>query len=170
MNAPRAAYSRSCSCPSRQRRGTPARRTQRGSAAVEFAIVFPVLFMIMYGIVSFGLVMVAQQNLTLAAEEGARAALNWQSSTSLQNALYVRGQNACTTANQMAATLVQPYMTCTQTSAPCGNGNTMQCISVTLTYDYLNHPIVPNIPLLGVTIPNTLYSMATVQLNPENVQ
>lgn len=146
------------------------RRAQGGSVAVEFAVIFPLFFMIMYGIITFALIMVAQQNLTLAAEEGARAALNWQSSTSLQNALYNRGQAACTAANLMAASLVRTALTCTPTSASCGPGNTMQCISVALSFDYKSNPLVPTLAILGVTLPKTLNSTATVQLNPENIQ
>jgi Flp pilus assembly protein TadG len=54
-------------------RSAPLRpRRQRGTAAVEFAMIFPLFFVILYGIVTFSLIFVAQQNLTLAAEEGAR--------------------------------------------------------------------------------------------------
>ncbi|MFM0740510.1 TadE/TadG family type IV pilus assembly protein [Paraburkholderia xenovorans] len=143
-------------------------RAMRGSTAVEFALVFPLFFVIMYAIVTFSLIFVAQQNLTLAAEEGARAALNWQSSTSLQNALDNRGQAACTAATQMATAFVARAMTCTPTSAPCGNG--MQCINVALSYNYSSNPFVPSLPIMNVALPATLQSNATVQLNPENVQ
>ncbi|MFM0359484.1 TadE/TadG family type IV pilus assembly protein [Paraburkholderia sediminicola] len=146
-----------------------AARAQRGSTAIEFALVFPLFFTILYSIITFSLIFVAQQNLTLAAEEGARAALNWQSNTSLQNALVNRGNAACTAANLMVATLVQS-MQCTSTSAPCGPGNTMQCVNVLLTYNYQANPLVPTLPLLSYTLPNTLSSSATVQLNPENIQ
>ncbi|KAE8753429.1 MULTISPECIES: TadE/TadG family type IV pilus assembly protein [Paraburkholderia] len=144
-------------------------RAQRGSTAIEFALVFPLFFTILYSIITFSLIFVAQQNLTLAAEEGARAALNWQSNTSLQNALVNRGNAACAAANLMVATLVQS-MQCTSTSAPCGPGNTMQCVNVLLTYNYQANPLVPTLPLLSYTLPNTLSSSATVQLNPENIQ
>lgn len=49
---------------------------QRGATAVEFALVFPLFFLIFYAIVTFGLIFAVQQNLTLAATEGARAAYN----------------------------------------------------------------------------------------------
>ncbi|MGF6771176.1 Flp pilus assembly protein TadG [Paraburkholderia sp. GAS199] len=153
----------------RNRRGRVSRRAQRGSTVVEFALVFPLFFTILYAIVTFSLIFVAQQSLTLAAEEGARAALNWQSNTSMQSALVNRGAAACTAASQMAATIIQS-MTCTPTSAPCGPGNAMQCITVALSYNYQSNPFVPNLPLLNMTLPSTLASTATVQLNPENIQ
>lgn len=144
-------------------------RAQRGSTAVEFALIFPVFFVILYAVVTFSLIFVAQQNMTLAAEEGARAALNWTSNSSLSTALYNRGVNACAAASQMAASLVQS-MTCTPSSVQCGPGNAMYCINVALSYDYKDNPLVPNIALLSMTLPNTLYASATVQLNPENIQ
>lgn len=156
------------------RRGhRPRRNAQRGSTAVEFALIFPVFFTILYAIVTFSLILLAQQIMTLAAEEGARSALNWTSNTSLQTALTNRGNNACSTANQMTAPLAQlaqTAITCTPSSAPCGAGNAMQCISVALSYDYKDNPLVPTLALLQVTLPGTLSSTATVQLNPENIQ
>lgn len=44
----------------------------RGAAAVEFALVFPILVVILFGIVEFGSVYNAQLQLTSAAREGAR--------------------------------------------------------------------------------------------------
>ncbi|WP_341312448.1 TadE/TadG family type IV pilus assembly protein [Paraburkholderia sp. IMGN_8] len=144
-------------------------RTQRGATAVEFVLVFPLFFTILYAIITFSLVMVAQQNLTLAAEEGARAALNWQSNTSLQTALDNRAQAACTAAKAMVASLVQTTQ-CASSSTNCGPGNAMKCVNVALTYDYKTNPLVPTLPLMSYTIPDTLSSSATVQLNPENIQ
>jgi Flp pilus assembly protein TadG len=159
------------------RKRIPVRRLpmQRGATAVEFALLFPLFFTVLYAIITFSLIFVVQQNLTLAAEEGARAALNWQSSTSLSNALFNRGNVACQTAQSMVATLVQSIKSmqavqCTPTSAPCGPGNAMQCVNVLLTYNYKTSPLVPNLPILSYAVPTSLSSSATVQLNPENIQ
>jgi Flp pilus assembly protein TadG len=54
------------------RRGRKAR--DRGSVAVEFALVLPVLLLILFGIVDFGRALNAQIELTGAAREGARLA------------------------------------------------------------------------------------------------
>ncbi|NML32264.1 TadE/TadG family type IV pilus assembly protein [Paraburkholderia antibiotica] len=154
----------------RMPRANPARaRAQRGIAAMEFALVFPLFFLILYAIVTYSLILVAQQNLTLAASEGARAALNWQSNSSMSDALSKRATAACNAANLVAVTLVQS-MQCTTTTTACGPGNAMQCINVSLSFNYRAHPLVPTLPLLGLTVPNTLSGNATVQLNPENIQ
>lgn len=144
-------------------------RAQRGATAIEFAMLFPLFFIILYAIVTFSLIFVAQQNLTLAAEEGARAALNWQANTSMQTALVNRGNAACAAAKLVIASLVQSAR-CTSSSAPCGPNNTMQCVNVVLAYDYQSSPLVPSLPLMNVTLPTSLSSSATVQLNPENIQ
>ena len=51
------------------------KKYQQGAYALEFALVFPLLFLFMYGLLTFGLIMTAQQSLNFAAESGARAAL-----------------------------------------------------------------------------------------------
>ena len=54
-------------------RKTGARRDRKGVAAVEMAIVLPLFFMLIFGIVEFGRAMMCMQILTNAAREGARA-------------------------------------------------------------------------------------------------
>lgn len=54
--------------------GCPYRR-QRGAAAIEFALLFIPMFALFYALVSYGLIMALMQGMTLAAEEGARAAV-----------------------------------------------------------------------------------------------
>jgi Flp pilus assembly protein TadG len=46
----------------------------RGAAAVEFALLLPVVLLIIFGIIDFGRMLNAQITLTEAAREGARAA------------------------------------------------------------------------------------------------
>lgn len=48
---------------------------QRGAAAVEFAIVFPLLFLVMAGIVDYGRYFLTEIQLTNAVREGARVAV-----------------------------------------------------------------------------------------------
>lgn len=58
--------------------GTPAsrkialRRDQRGASAVEFALVFPLLMLIIFGIIQFGFVMAQSAALSNGARAGAR--------------------------------------------------------------------------------------------------
>jgi len=50
------------------------RRRDRGAAAVEFALVLPLLLLIVFGIIDFGRALNAQITLTQAAREGVRLA------------------------------------------------------------------------------------------------
>ena len=56
----------------RRRPGTGL-RSERGAAAVEFAIVAPMLVFLLLGIVEFSKVMMVQSSLSAAARDGARA-------------------------------------------------------------------------------------------------
>lgn len=47
-------------------------RDERGVAAVEFALLLPVLIMLLFGIIEFGLALSRQQVLNTASHEGAR--------------------------------------------------------------------------------------------------
>ena len=48
------------------------RRRRRGAAAVEFAIVAPLFFTLVFGMIEFGRIMMVEQVITNAAREGAR--------------------------------------------------------------------------------------------------
>jgi Flp pilus assembly protein TadG len=49
------------------------RRRERGASAIEFAIVFPLFFGLIYIMVSYGLLFTLQHSITEAAKESARA-------------------------------------------------------------------------------------------------
>jgi len=50
-------------------------RTRRGAALVEFACTVPVLFLLIFGAVEFGRIMMVKNALTNAAREGCRSAV-----------------------------------------------------------------------------------------------
>lgn len=50
-------------------------QTQKGAAVVEFAVILPLLLLIVFGIVEFGLIFYNQAILTNASREGARRAI-----------------------------------------------------------------------------------------------
>lgn len=51
------------------------KQQRRGAAAVEFAMVAPVMFLILLGMMEFGRIMMIQHVLTMASREGAREAI-----------------------------------------------------------------------------------------------
>jgi len=50
-------------------------RNQKGASAVEFALILPLLVVLLFGIVEFGLLMYNTQVITNASREGARAGI-----------------------------------------------------------------------------------------------
>lgn len=137
------------------------RRASRGVASIEFAVVLPVLLLLMLGIVYYGVIFGMQQVLTLAAEEGARAALRYQTS----NAQRVTAAYAAVTS--VLPTFLSGRVQTNQSSTPlvnCQNVAGMECLSVVLTMPLTtgNNPLLPSIPLLPV--PATLTGSAVVQL------
>jgi Flp pilus assembly protein TadG len=79
----------------------------RGAAAVEFALVLPLLLLIVFGIIDFGRALNAQITLTQAAREGARLA--------------ALGQPGVVSRTQSAATGLSP-VSVSVTSCPAGAG------------------------------------------------
>ena len=149
-------------------------RRQRGIAAMEFAIVFPVFFSLFYGLVTFALVFLAQHVLTLAAAEGARSALRFQPAATQSIALAARSVEACSTATALVTWLPgssggTPSVACAVTTPACIYDATLICMQVNLTYAYGQHPLVPLIPFALSLLPANLYGAAAVQINPINL-
>lgn len=59
-------------------RSRSTQRRQWGAAAVEFALVFPMLFIVTYGAIIYSYIYVLRQSLTFAAQEAAQAAVSVQ--------------------------------------------------------------------------------------------
>ena len=83
-------------------------RDDRGATAVEFALLLPLLLLIVMGIVDFGRMLNAQQTLTQAAREGAR--------------LVALAQPNVTGRTQAAASGLSPVGVAIQSSCPVGAG------------------------------------------------
>lgn len=85
--------------------GSPRRTTakrRQGAAIVEFAVVAPIFFLLVFGIIEFGRMVMVQQVLTNAAREGARVAVlsgatTTQVTTAVTNYLSAGGVSGATT-------------------------------------------------------------------------
>ena len=55
-----------------EKRGSFGRRRRRGAAVVEFAIVLPIFFLMVFAMIEFGRLVMVRQVLTNASREGAR--------------------------------------------------------------------------------------------------
>jgi len=151
----------------------PRRSAQRGVAAIEFAIVFTVLFVALYGIATFGAVLYTQQVVSRAAEEGARAA------PMRPRLMLPSGQVEATAEirrlvhEAVAGSLVvpaahdaTPAMRLAWVSANVAVGvvAASPTVSVTVSYPYAAHPLLPALPLLTPWMPTQLSSRAVAAL------
>uniref|UniRef100_UPI003F86D4C4 TadE family protein n=1 Tax=Cupriavidus ulmosensis TaxID=3065913 RepID=UPI003F86D4C4 len=144
------------------------RMRSSGAAALEFAIVLPILLTVVIGIVYFGIVLALQQALTLAAEEGARAALRYPSGAAANNAAAtqaLRVSAASSTALASLPTSISSLISAANVAQviSCANPSGSVCVKVTLSLS--SSSILPVVP--GVPLPATLTGSATVQLAPD---
>ncbi|MGH9265802.1 MAG: TadE family protein [Acidimicrobiales bacterium] len=138
------------------RRGLLRRRDQKGAALVEFAMVVGLFVMILYGLIYFGMALATKQRVTNAAAEGARAAVG-ATDTAVQGIAEDRVKSLLGEPNGR--------YTVVPVAAACDSGNPTgpQCITVTISWDWENHPVVPAAPGLRLAPVDTLGSKATVQ-------
>lgn len=152
--------------------GTLARR-QGGAYALEYGLVFPFLFLVIYGSLAFAVVMFMRIDLQYAAEEGARAALQYRPTAGARLQQAVTVANARTSwmpgPRTVVADLCAGGLSCEPTSTPvapttvCGDTVTTACqLTVVASYNYAAHPIVPPLPGLGFLLPGVLRASATV--------
>lgn len=160
------------------------RQGQRGVVAIEFALVFlfgllPLILLTFSGVLIFA----AKQSLTLAAADGARAALHYNGATgggnsasacsaaltdmlwlvSLSNASSGSTASTCTGnsfTNGTTSISVAPDPNCTA-AAPA------TCVKVTTSYLYDNHPFLPGTATVYKWVMgagNAITSSATIQI------
>lgn len=139
------------------------RKNDRGTVALEFAVVVPVFLLLVYGGLSFGLAMASKGVMTEAAAEGARAAVgapadvNGNQCFGYQNTAMNAAKNALKSMSQ------NQFATVSATAAPCNasytNGVT---VTVAVSFPYSSHPSIPNAPGLGLVMPSNLYVQYSV--------
>jgi len=80
-------------------------KSDRASVAVEFALIVPLLFTLIFGITDFGRLFYAQISITSASREGARYSSlisEGATLTNIQNVVYPSAPNACKVAKLSA--------------------------------------------------------------------
>jgi Flp pilus assembly protein TadG len=136
--------------------GRLGRRDQSGAAMVEFALVVGLFVFVLYGLISFGMILTTKQRITNAAAEGARAAVGQTTAAAAVTAATTRITSALGPAG---TTYTIGPGAGVPTTGSCGSNN---CITVTITYDLAGHPVVPLAPGLGLVTPSSITSTAVV--------
>lgn len=144
-----------CSVDSKQRLQR-LRHAQRGVSALEFALVFPLLFFILYMAIAYGLIFAAQQSMNYAAETMARESLLFGSGDESPRATAADWLKSVGGVSALSKDII------TQEDDPSlGEFESL----VIFRYDYANHPIVPWLgPKFfgGVLFPDELVATAIV--------
>lgn len=151
-------------------------RRQKGISAVEFALAFPLMFLIFYGVVTYALVFLVQHTLSNAVAESARALLRYQSMDG--DTVDSRITLACQSAQSNMQWLIRLRGGGDCVSDFNNNGNFFfniqgnecapgapegyTCFYVTGVYDYKAKPLIPRIYLLP--IPSKLNAYAETQV------
>jgi Flp pilus assembly protein TadG len=117
-------------------------RSESGASAVEFALLLPVLMMILFGIIEFGLALFQQSILTNASREGARLGIV-QSIPAITT-----GQIDATIDNYLTAAGIPPGNV---TRVIVAGGVTGTPVQVTLTLPY-TYAVLPGLTAIAPTI------------------
>jgi Flp pilus assembly protein TadG len=151
-----------------------ARREERGAAAVEFALILPILVVLVFGIIAFGYMLSFRQALSQAAAEGGRAAAVRPAGTSsgdrltaarmaVNDALDAYGVE-CTSGGGLTHS-GGPSGACTITIGACSSGPTgAQCAKVTLDYPYRDNSLIPGLGINAI-LPDDLEYTSEVRVS-----
>jgi Flp pilus assembly protein TadG len=145
-------------------------RHQRGVAAIEFALVFGVLFLGIYGLVTFSGVLYVQQVVSRAAEDGARASQMLPGSmapadlqTTVRTAIY----------RSLALSMIAPasigsspsskedWLRQQMADTPPEVTVSAAHVAVKVSYPYRANPLLPPLPLTSSWMPDRLLGKAT---------
>jgi len=136
-------------------------KLQRGAAALEFALVFPVLLLLLVGIVDFGMLMSTQSVVANAAREGARTAALSNNAMAAQNAVTTAiaglpgATNAGTTVTVGCTTAAGDPCSLSDTTPDTGG-------TVTVTLNYVHTWLSP--VLLGLAPTITLHGTSFMRI------
>jgi Flp pilus assembly protein TadG len=131
--------------------------SQRGAAAVEMAVLLPVLTLIIFGIIEFGTYLYNQQVLTNASREGARAGIVQQTPRVTDSAI---GQIVNNYASGRLVTFGNGGTSPSTVVASTGTGFGSN-LTVTATYQY-SFLVVGNL-IPGLENPRTMRAATTMK-------
>jgi Flp pilus assembly protein TadG len=156
---------------------------ERGAEMVEFAFVVVLLITLLYGIITYGLILATQSTITQAAADAARSGIVQGTGNTSCNGHTVSAAG-CVAVQQAASDIgwmnkggcqetvnSTPVLQnsspikCTATTAPCTSVGANTCLTVTVSYAYSSAPLFPEMPGLSLITPSTVSSTNVLQLS-----
>lgn len=142
---------------------------ERGAAAVEFALIMPILLVLVFGIISYGYMLSFRQSISQAAAEGARAAAVAQrdadqqpdAMAAMNDALESYGVSCSGTSLTRKGS---PAGTCSVSIGACEGDAAHQCVTAELSYDYDGNPLLPSLGM-GLVLPDNLKYTAVARVS-----
>ncbi len=127
---------------------------------------------LIFGIIAFGVLLSFQQTLTQTANEGARAAaVTADNPLTLGDERIEATKTAVGQYNSWGRTCASPGFGTSCIAGivvqNCGAAALPDCITVTLTYDYDNYPLLPDFPFISALLPDDIVGNATAQISDE---
>lgn len=134
---------------------------------MEFALVAPLLIVLVMGVISYGYMLSFRQALSQGAAEGSRAAAvsPFPTASTKQQA----GLDALNEALTSYGVSCDGYAagshlkknsvnvgTCSVLIAACANDATKDCVKTSLDYAYKDNPLTPKFPGVGLVLPDSL--------------
>jgi Flp pilus assembly protein TadG len=135
---------------------------------VEMALIVPILGLLVFGIIVFGLLLALRQNLAQAAAEGARAGAVAASSSAAQTDAKSAVDRAASSFNQACGngklTCGNGSLSTPFTVAPCTNNPAVSCITVQLSL-ITSGQVIPNIPIVSLFLPSTISATSVAEVS-----
>ena len=158
---------------------------ERGAELIEFAVVVVLLITLLYGIISYGVILAAQATVTQAAADAARSGIVQGTGTTPNCNGSTVSAAGCAAVEQAATDLgwmnkggctetvngttvlsaSSSPITCTANTISCPSVSSNTCLKVTVSYNYSAQPLFPELPGLGVITPSTISSTNVLQLS-----
>jgi Flp pilus assembly protein TadG len=136
---------------------------ERGAEMIEFAIVVVLLVALLYGIITYGLILAAQATVTQAAADAARAGI--VSSTTAVATAEAQAGTDVGWMNKGTCGTSGTTITCVASQIPCPSNANNTCLKVTVSYNYSSSPLFPELPGLGIITPSAISSTNVLQLS-----
>ncbi len=123
----------------------PELRSERGASAVEFALIVPVLVLLVLGIVEFGRGFQVQGTLSAAAREGVRL-------MALQNDPVAARAAVRSVASSLDPTITDAQIVITPASCPQGTGSTLVRLRIDYDMPFLTGFFGASVDLTGTGV------------------